>query len=112
MKTLSKLRPEPGIWFCDAPVPPVGHNDILVKIEYTSLCGTDMHIYNWNEWAQRTVPVPLIVGHEFMGKVVEMGQEVQGLSVGDRVSGENHVVCGYCRNCRAGRRHAPLDRGK
>ena len=87
----------------DQPSP--GHNDLLIRIHKTTICGTDMHIYNWDEWSQETIPVPMVVGHEYAGEVIEMGQEVRGFAVGDRVSGEGHVTCGHCRNCRAGRRH-------
>ncbi len=82
-----------------------GPNDLLVKINKTAICGTDIHIYNWDEWAQKTIPVPLITGHEFSGVVVDTGSEVRGFNIGDRVSGEGHITCGFCRNCRAGRRH-------
>ncbi len=105
MKSLSKLKSEPGLWLTDVPVPTIGPNDLLIKIKKTSICGTDLHIYNWDEWAQRTIPIPLTIGHEFVGIVAEIGSEVSGFKVGDRVSGEGHVTCGYCRNCRAGRRH-------
>ena len=105
MKALSKLRPEPGIWLTDVPEPEVGHNDILIKIHKTAICGTDVHIYNWDEWSQKTIPVPMVVGHEYAGEIVAVGQEVQGYKIGDRVSGEGHITCGHCRNCRAGRRH-------
>ena len=89
----------------DVPDPEVGHNDVLIKIKKTAICGTDVHIYNWDAWAQQTIPVPMQVGHEFAGEVVAFGAEVQGFKVGDRVSGEGHITCGHCRNCRAGRRH-------
>jgi len=89
----------------EAPVPEIGHNDILIRVSKTAICGTDVHIYNWDEWAQQTIPVPMTVGHEFVGVVEEIGVEVRGLERGDRVSGEGHVTCGHCRNCRAGRRH-------
>lgn len=89
----------------DADVPSFGHNDLLIKIRKSAICGTDMHIYHWDDWAQKTVPVPMVVGHEYVGEVVDMGCEVKGFAVGDRVSGEGHITCGYCRNCRAGRRH-------
>ena len=89
----------------DAPMPEFGHNDLLIKIRKTAICGTDMHIYNWDEWSQNTIPVPMIVGHEYVGEVVDMGQEVKGFQKGDRVSGEGHITCGHCRNCRAGRVH-------
>ena len=105
MKSLVKLKPEKGIWLQDTPEPEVGHNDLLIKIRKTAICGTDMHIYNWDEWSQKTIPVPMVVGHEYVGEVVGMGQEVRGFEVGDRVSGEGHITCGHCRNCRAGRRH-------
>ncbi|GGX40479.1 L-threonine 3-dehydrogenase [Saccharospirillum salsuginis] len=105
MKALAKLKPEPGIWMTDVPEPEVGHNDLLIKIHKTAICGTDVHIYNWDHWSQQTVPVGLVTGHEYVGEVVGMGIEVTGFEVGDRVSGEGHITCGYCRNCRAGRRH-------
>ncbi|WP_444946928.1 L-threonine 3-dehydrogenase [Microbulbifer sp. VTAC004] len=105
MKALSKLKSEVGIWLTDAEIPEPGHNDLLIKIHKTAICGTDMHIYNWDEWSQKTIPVPMVVGHEYVGEVVGMGQEVAGFQVGDRVSGEGHITCGHCRNCRAGRRH-------
>ncbi|MFS1701307.1 L-threonine 3-dehydrogenase [Aestuariibacter sp. GS-14] len=105
MKSLVKSQSKPGIWLEDSVKPEVGHNDLLIKIRKTAICGTDMHIYNWDDWAQKTIPVPMVVGHEYVGEVVDMGQEVQGFKVGDRVSGEGHITCGYCRNCRAGRRH-------
>jgi len=105
MKALSKLHAKPGIWMVDAPMPEFGHNDLLIKIRKTAICGTDMHIFNWDEWSQNTIPVPMIVGHEYVGEVVDMGQEVRGFKKGDRVSGEGHITCGHCRNCRAGRVH-------
>ncbi len=105
MKALSKLHAEPGIWMIDAPEPVFGHNDLLIKIRKTAICGTDMHIYHWDEWSQNTIAVPMIVGHEYVGEVVDIGQEVRGFSKGDRVSGEGHITCGHCRNCRAGRVH-------
>ncbi|GAA6136390.1 L-threonine 3-dehydrogenase [Arenicella sp. 4NH20-0111] len=105
MKALSKLHSEPGMWMVDAPRPEYGHNDLLIKIRKTAICGTDMHIYHWDEWSQNTIPVPMIVGHEYVGEVVAMGQEVKGFEAGDRVSGEGHITCGHCRNCRAGRVH-------
>ncbi|HET7675763.1 MAG TPA: L-threonine 3-dehydrogenase, partial [Gammaproteobacteria bacterium] len=105
MKALVKAKAAEGIWMQDMPVPKVGHNDVLIKIRRTAICGTDIHIYNWDEWAQKTIPVPMTVGHEFVGEIVELGGEVQGLTVGQRVSGEGHITCGHCRNCRAGRRH-------
>ena len=105
MRALAKTEPREGIWRIEAPEPTPGPNDLLIRITKTSLCGTDVHIYNWDEWSQRTVPVPLITGHEWMGEVVGLGSEVRGFEVGDRVSGEGHITCGHCRNCRAGRRH-------
>lgn len=100
-----KLKAEPGIWMNDVPTPAVGPNDVLIKIKKTAICGTDIHIYQWDEWAQQHVPVPLIVGHEFVGEIVDFGNEVTCFKIGDRVSGEGHISCGFCRNCRAGRRH-------
>lgn len=105
MKALIKLKAEPGIWMGDVPMPTLGVNDILIKIQRTAICGTDVHIYKWDEWAQKNIPVPMHVGHEFVGKVLEVGSEVKSIKVGERVSGEGHITCGYCRNCRAGRRH-------
>lgn len=105
MKSLVKAKAEKGIWLQDTPKPEVGHNDLLIKIRKTAICGTDMHIYNWDEWSQNTIPVPMVVGHEYVGEVVGMGEEVRGFALGDRVSGEGHITCGHCRNCRAGRRH-------
>jgi len=105
MKALSKLKAEKGIWMVNAPEPKMGHNDLLIKIRKTAICGTDMHIYNWDEWSQRTIPVPMVVGHEYVGEVVGIGQEVKGFELGDRVSGEGHITCGHCRNCRGGRTH-------
>jgi threonine 3-dehydrogenase len=105
MKALAKLYPQEGIWLHETEKPPVGHNDLLIKIRKTAICGTDVHIYNWDEWSQKTIPVPMTVGHEYVGTVVEIGCEVEGFSMGDRVSGEGHITCGHCRNCRAGRRH-------
>src|ERR1700736_2821725 len=105
MKALVKARAEPGIWLEDVPDPPVGHNDVLIKVHRSAICCTDMHIYNWDAWAQKTVPVPMAVGHEYSGEIVELGSEVRGFNTGDRVSGEGHITCGHCRNCRAGRRH-------
>lgn len=105
MKALAKLSREKGLTLTDLPMPEVGHNDLLIKITKTAICGTDMHIWNWDEWAQKTIPVPMQVGHEYIGVVAGMGQEVTGFTIGERVSGEGHITCGYCRNCRAGRRH-------
>ncbi|HYC37245.1 MAG TPA: L-threonine 3-dehydrogenase [Usitatibacter sp.] len=105
MRTLAKTRREAGIWMTEAPEPKVGPNDVLIRIRKTAICGTDMHIFNWDEWSQKTIPVPMTVGHEYVGTVEAMGDEVRGLAIGQRVSGEGHIVCGHCRNCRAGRRH-------
>ncbi len=105
MKALVKKKSEPGIWMGEVETPALGHNDVLIKISKTAICGTDIHIYNWNDWARQTIPVPMHVGHEFVGEIVETGSEVDGYKAGDRVSGEGHITCGYCRNCRAGRRH-------
>ena len=105
MKALSKLHPKKGLWMTETEIPVAGPNDLLIKIRKTAICGTDMHIYGWDDWSQKTIPVPMIVGHEYVGEVVEIGQEVRGFEVGDRVSGEGHITCGHCRNCRAGRRH-------
>ncbi|MCZ6762892.1 MAG: L-threonine 3-dehydrogenase [Gammaproteobacteria bacterium] len=105
MKALVKKHSEPGIWMGEVETPALGHNDVLIKISKTAICGTDIHIYNWDDWARQTIPVPMHVGHEFVGEIVETGSEVDGYQAGDRVSGEGHITCGYCRNCRAGRRH-------
>ncbi len=105
MKALVKAKAERGIWMEDIEVPQIGHNDVLIQIHRTAICGTDIHIFQWDDWAQKTIPVPLAVGHEFSGKIVDLGSDVRGLEVGDRVSAEGHITCGVCRNCRAGRRH-------
>ncbi|MFV2000623.1 MAG: L-threonine 3-dehydrogenase [Acidimicrobiia bacterium] len=105
MRALVKAKPEPGIWLQDIEQPSVGPNDVLIKITKTSICGTDLHIVAWDEWAASTIPVPMAIGHEYVGVVAEIGPEVDGLVIGQRVSGEGHVVCGRCRNCQAGRRH-------
>jgi threonine 3-dehydrogenase len=105
MKALVKAKPERGIWLEDIDVPRVGHNDVLIKVNKTAICGTDIHIYQWDTWAQNTIPVPLTAGHEFCGEIIECGSEVRGFQIGDRVSAEGHITCGVCRNCRAGRRH-------
>ncbi|WP_238586798.1 L-threonine 3-dehydrogenase [Sphingopyxis sp. C-1] len=104
MKSLVKARPEPGLWMEDRPVPETGINDVLIRVRRTAICGTDMHIWKWDEWARKTIPVPMIVGHEFVGEIVATGSNVTGFSPGQIVSGEGHVVCGRCRNCMAGRR--------
>lgn len=105
MKALVKKHREKGLWMERVPVPTIGPNDALIKIKKTAICGTDLHIYNWDEWSQKTIPVPMVTGHEFYGVVAQVGSAVDGLKVGDRVSGEGHITCGHCRNCRAGRRH-------
>jgi threonine 3-dehydrogenase len=105
MKALVKSRREVGLWMEEIPVPEPGINDVLIRILKTGICGTDVHIYNWDAWAQKTIPVPMAVGHEFVGRVVEAGSNVTGFKPGDLVSGEGHLVCGRCRNCLAGRRH-------
>lgn len=104
MRALVKSKAEPGIWMEEIPVPEVGHNDVRIKVVKTSVCGTDLHIVNWNEWAAETIPVGMQIGHEFVGVVEAIGSEVAGFEIGQRVSGEGHVTCGHCRNCRAGRR--------
>jgi len=105
MKALVKAKPEEGLWLQDMPIPRVGINDVLIKILKTSICGTDVHIWNWDAWAQKTIPVPMIVGHEFVGRIECVGDNVHDYHRGDLVSGEGHLVCGRCRNCLAGRRH-------
>ena len=109
MKALVKAENKPGISMQDVAMPNVGPNDLLIKLKKTAICGTDVHIYQWDEWAQRTIPIPMTIGHEFMGEVVEVGEAVRGFHVGDRVSGEGHITCGFCRNCRAGRTHLCVD---
>jgi threonine 3-dehydrogenase len=105
MRALVKLKAEPGLWLEEIPEPEVGPGDVKIAVHKTSICGTDLHIYRWDEWAQQTIPVPMAVGHEFMGEITEVGEAVEGLRSGQRVSGEGHITCGHCRNCRAGRRH-------
>jgi len=105
LKSLVKANAQPGLWLQDVAAPDLGPNDVLIKVSKTAICGTDVHIYKWDDWAARTIPVGMTVGHEFMGRVVEMGSEVKGIKVGDRVSAEGHITCGHCRNCRAGQRH-------
>jgi threonine 3-dehydrogenase len=105
MKALVKSKREPGLWLEEIPEPSIGINDVLVRVLRTGICGTDLHIYNWDEWAQRTIPVPMAIGHEFVGEIVKVGSNVNDFHAGDLVSGEGHVVCGRCRNCLAGRRH-------
>jgi threonine 3-dehydrogenase len=105
MKALVKSKPEPGLWLEQIPEPVIGINDVLIRVRRVGICGTDLHIYNWDVWAQRTIPVPLVIGHEFVGEIVATGSNVSDFHPGDIVSGEGHVVCGRCRNCLAGRRH-------
>jgi threonine 3-dehydrogenase len=105
MRALLKAHAEPGLWLQDVPEPELGINDVLIKVDRTGICGTDLHIHSWDRWAQSTIPVPMVVGHEFVGDVVEVGSNVTGFAPGDVVSGEGHLVCGRCRNCMAGRRH-------
>ncbi|MEZ5175214.1 MAG: L-threonine 3-dehydrogenase [Acidimicrobiia bacterium] len=105
MRALVKAKPERGIWMEDIERPTVGPNDVLIAVRKTSICGTDLHILEWDEWASSTVPTPMAIGHEYMGIVADIGSEVEGIDIGRRVSGEGHVVCGRCRNCQAGRRH-------
>ena len=104
MKALVKAKPEAGLSYEDVPIPAIGRSDVLIKVLRTGICGTDLHIYSWDPWAQANVPVPLTIGHEFVGQIVELGVDVEDLEVGDLVSGEGHLVCGRCRNCIAGRR--------
>jgi threonine 3-dehydrogenase len=105
MKALVKRSAEPGIWMENVPMPSVSTNEVLVKVEKTAICGTDLHIFNWDDWSQRTIQPPLVIGHEFVGEIVELGPGVLNYDIGDRVSAEGHITCGMCRNCRAGRRH-------
>jgi threonine 3-dehydrogenase len=109
MRALVKKHARPGLWMEQVPVPEIGINDVLVEVLRTGICGTDVHIYNWDAWAQRTIPVPMVVGHEFVGRIVEVGSNVKDFHAGEIVSGEGHVVCGHCRNCLAGRRHLCKD---
>ena len=105
MQALVKSRAEPGIWTESVPVPVASTNEVLIKIHKTGVCGTDLHIYNWDDWAQRNIQVPRIIGHEFVGEIVDIGEGVHGFEIGDRVTAEGHINCGICRNCRAGKRH-------
>lgn len=109
MKALVKAKSEPGLWLQDVPEPACGINDVLIRVHKTGICGTDLHIYQWDAWAQRTIPVPMVVGHEFVGEVVQVGSNVNDFHPGDVVSAEGHVICGRCRNCLAGRRHLCAD---
>jgi len=105
MKALVKAEPREGLWLQDVPIPSPNRTDVLIKLKRTSICGTDVHIYAWNDWARQTIPIPMTIGHEFVGEVVEVGEDVHDFSPGDLVSGEGHLICGKCRNCLAGRRH-------
>ena len=109
MKALAKSKPEPGLWMKDVPVPEMGINDVLIKIHKTAICGTDIHIFNWDQWSQKTIKTPMVIGHEFVGTVEKMGSNVHDVELGELVSGEGHIVCGRCRNCLAGRRHLCTD---
>lgn len=112
MKALVKREAAQGLWLEDVPMPEIGINDVLIKVKRTAICGTDLHIYKWDKWAEHTIPVPMVVGHEFVGEIVEVGSNVNDFHPGQIVSGEGHVVCGRCRNCMAGRRHlCPHTRG-
>ncbi|MCH9609484.1 MAG: L-threonine 3-dehydrogenase [Chlamydiales bacterium] len=104
MKAIVKKEPKEGVWVEDVPIPVIGEDDLLIKIEKTSICGTDVHLYKWDEWASKTLPVPSTIGHEFVGRVVEIGKNVKGFKEGDRVSGEGHITCGRCYQCRIGKR--------
>lgn len=105
MKALIKKHSGEGLWLEDIPKPEVGLSDVLIKVDRTGICGTDLHIYKWDDWASKTVPTPMVIGHEFVGEIVEAGENVRDFRIGEIVSGEGHVVCGHCRNCMAGRRH-------
>src|SRR5271169_6853123 len=109
MQALVKKKAEVGLWLEEVQIPEIGINDVLVEVLRTGICGTDVHIYKWDAWAQKTIPVPMAVGHEFVGQIVEVGANVNDFKVGEIVSGEGHVVCGRCRNCLAGRRHLCKD---
>ncbi len=105
MRALVKRHRKPGLWMEEVPIPEIGENDVLIRVKKTAICGTDLHIYNWDTWAQKTIPVPMVTGHEFVGVIEKLGASVTGYKVGERVSGEGHLTCGHCRNCRAGQRH-------
>jgi threonine 3-dehydrogenase len=109
MKALTKKKPEYGLWMQEVPIPEVGVNDVLIKIQKTAICGTDIHIFNWDQWSQKTIETPLVIGHEFVGTVEKVGGNVHDVELGELVSGEGHIVCGRCRNCLAGRRHLCTD---
>src|SRR4030042_4671622 len=105
MKALTKKKPQPGLWMEDVSVPEVGTNDVLIKIQKAAICGTDIHIFNWDKWSQKTIKTPLVIGNEFVGTIEKIGGNVHDVELGELVSGEGHIVCGRCRNCLAGRRH-------
>jgi threonine 3-dehydrogenase len=105
MKALVKSKPEKGIWMEDKPMPHMGVNDVLIKIKKSAICGTDLHIYKWDEWSQKTIRVPMIIGHEYVGEIVDKGHGVRNIKIGERVTGEGHIACGHCRNCRRGKLH-------
>jgi len=109
MKALVKKYAQPGLWMEEVPIPTIGVNDVLIKVLKTSICGTDVHIWNWDAWSQKTIPVPMTIGHEFVGTIAAIGANVHDINIGDVVSGEGHIVCGRCRNCLAGRRHLCKD---
>ncbi len=109
MRALVKARPEEGLWMTEVPVPDIGHNDVLIRIHKSSICGTDVHIWNWDHWSQNRITLGMHVGHEYVGRIAAVGSEVSGYAVGDRVTGEGHIVCGHCRRCRAGQRHLCRD---
>ena len=105
MKALVKARPEKGLWMQEVPVPEPGLNDVIIKVKKSAICGTDLHIYEWNEWARKTIHTPMVIGHEYMGYIEKMGAGVTNLKIGERVTGEGHLACGHCRNCRRGKEH-------
>ncbi|MGB7981712.1 MAG: L-threonine 3-dehydrogenase [Candidatus Nanopelagicales bacterium] len=109
MRALVKARPEQGLWMAQVPVPEIGHNDVLIRIHKSSICGTDVHIWNWDHWSQQRIPIGMHVGHEYVGRIAAIGSEVTGYEIGERVTGEGHIVCGHCRRCRAGQRHLCRD---
>src|SRR5690349_20092478 len=109
MRAIAKLTPGPGLSLTEVPVPEIGINDVLIKIKMTSICGTDVHSYNWDAWAARTIPAPMVIGHEFVGVIDQVGSNVRNFHPGDLVDGEGHIICGVCRNCLAGRRHLCKD---
>lgn len=109
MKALVKKEATQGLWMMDVPVPPIADNEVLIKVHKTSICGTDIHIYQWDHWAKKTIPIPMVIGHEFMGEIAQIGSQVKNLKVGQRVSGEGHITCGTCPQCRQGNKHLCLN---